>query len=225
MALTVAQVRAVVSTGLSDEVVQRWLTVASALVSKHAPGAPDTIKDEAALRTIGYLCQHPTDARRTETDDTYSVGNMPTAVDALHFSSAKALLAPWRVHRAGGVGAPAATEPATPPGTWVLTGQATIDIAVANSFTGTGLALPDIQTIALVGLLPTPPAGHPAISRVEVAVSQLGDGNAPGTAPSRQLQGNEWAAGWDLASNQITLAAGPGILGTWELAVYVTRTS
>ena len=88
--LTAAELRAAIRAGDSAEettAVTRLLGVASALVLKYSPGAPDALHDEAAIRVAGYLFDAP---------------SAPNAVaNAMRLSGAAALLLPWRLHRAG----------------------------------------------------------------------------------------------------------------------------
>ena len=98
--LTAAALAAAVRLGDSTEETAeatRLLAYATEAVTKHAPDAPDAAHDEAAIRVAGYLFDQPFAAR--------GVG----AADALRNSGARAILLPYRVHRAGNV-ATEATE-------------------------------------------------------------------------------------------------------------------
>lgn len=65
-----------------QDVLQRFLDTAEALVAQEAPGAPDVVKDEATLRIAGYL---------------YEVGeNKQGSGFAMRNSGARSLLAKWR---------------------------------------------------------------------------------------------------------------------------------
>ena len=57
-------------------------------VNKAASDAPESVKDEACIRMVGYLYDQPTTGRR----DSYA--------NAWRNSGAAALLAPWVSHRA-----------------------------------------------------------------------------------------------------------------------------
>ena len=75
----------------TDETAQltRLLAVASALVLKNSPDAPDDIQNEAVIRVTGYLWDQPGASPGTSYNN------------AMRNSGALSLLLPWRVHRAG----------------------------------------------------------------------------------------------------------------------------
>ena len=93
--------------GLADDAAgnvtaTRLLAVASALVTRYAPDAPDAIANEGAIRTAGYLSA---DSPELRTLRKLTVGDgldiEPRAVgSALRLSGAAALLSSWRVRRA-----------------------------------------------------------------------------------------------------------------------------
>ena len=100
------------------EVAERLLPVASALVTRYGPLAPDAIQDEAVIRTAGHLAgQPPANCVR----DQVSIGSNLTQVfafrpslSALRGSGGMALLSPWKVRRAGLVPGSAVSVPASP---------------------------------------------------------------------------------------------------------------
>ena len=71
-------------------VLARTLAAAAALVDRHAPAAPESIANEAAIRAAGWLF----DVAPHESARQWS---------ALKHSGAAALLSPWRVRRLIGV--------------------------------------------------------------------------------------------------------------------------
>lgn len=80
---------------------------AAALIEREAPGAPQAVKNEAAVRVIGYLSEAAFGGVIRET----SVGNKaaeytPFNQQAAIFrnSGAKGLLSPWKVRNAGAIG-------------------------------------------------------------------------------------------------------------------------
>ena len=79
----------------------RLLPVATALVERFAPGAPEAIQNEAVIRVSGWLAEQPGAAIRSEKigdiETDYAVSN----VSALRHSGGMALLSPWKVRRAG----------------------------------------------------------------------------------------------------------------------------
>ena len=98
--LTVSQLAAALR--LSDSAEEtaeatRLLGSAGAAVVKHAPGAPDAFHDEATIRLAGYWFDQPTAGRGAQ------------FADGLRNSGARAILLPYRVHRAGST-APVADE-------------------------------------------------------------------------------------------------------------------
>ena len=71
-------------------IVTRHLASSRVIVRRYAPGAPEAVCNEAIERLVGRMVDNP----------------FPVGGDANVFrnSGAQALLAPWRVHRAGKVG-------------------------------------------------------------------------------------------------------------------------
>lgn len=89
--------------GLEDDRAGALGDMASALVERHAPDAPQAIRDEAVLRLIGWHI-----AREPRAQDAVEAGPVkirfardrnPTP-NALANSGAKGLLQPWRRRRA-----------------------------------------------------------------------------------------------------------------------------
>lgn len=82
----------------------RLLAVATAAVNGYAPGAPESVSNEAALRTAGYL---DADDPGFKTLRKMAVGKVDleprAAGSALRLSGAQAFLAPYRTRRAGGL--------------------------------------------------------------------------------------------------------------------------
>ena len=101
--LTAAQLAEAIRIGATpEETAQatRLLAVATEAVTKHAPDAPDVVHDEAVIRVAGYLFDAPQAAQGTG------------YADILRNSGARALLLPYRVHRAGSTGADVETAAA-----------------------------------------------------------------------------------------------------------------
>lgn len=72
----------------------RLLSYATEAVTRHAPGStaapvPDAVHNEAVVRIAGYLFDQPLASRGT------------MHADALRNSGARAILLPYRTHRAG----------------------------------------------------------------------------------------------------------------------------
>ena len=81
------------------------LDTATEVVTQHAPSAPDVIHNEAAIRVAAYLLAR--ERRRDQGSRTISGGDA-VATERLHVghsalrgSGAMALLAPYRIRRAG----------------------------------------------------------------------------------------------------------------------------
>ena len=87
----------------NDEAVAALGAAASALVERHAPDAPQAIRNEACLRCAAYLS-----ARRPTAFTSLQVASIQLnyradvrgSPDALRLSGARQLLSPWRVRRA-----------------------------------------------------------------------------------------------------------------------------
>ena len=87
-----------------DDTLARLGSAAAALVERYAAGAPQAIKDEAVTRTAGYLAEQPAAAVRSESTGDISTSFAPSMQSALRHSGSMALLAPWKVRRAGAIG-------------------------------------------------------------------------------------------------------------------------
>lgn len=90
--ITAAELAAAIRLGDSAQEtaeVTRLLATATAIVTKHAPDAPDAIQNEAVIRIAGYLYDAP------------GAASGAGYADAMRNSGAGSLLLPYRVHRAG----------------------------------------------------------------------------------------------------------------------------
>ena len=81
----------------------RLLAVATALVERYAPDAPDSIQNEAAIRCCGWLAEQPHAAIRSESTGGIETAFAPSMQSALRHSGGMALLSPWKVRRAGAI--------------------------------------------------------------------------------------------------------------------------
>ena len=103
MAVTILAADVAAAAQLDEPTGTRLLAVATALVERFAPDAPEAIQNEAAIRVCGWLAhtapgsiaQVTTGPRTTE----YAVGQK----GALRHSGAMSLLSPWKVRRAGAI--------------------------------------------------------------------------------------------------------------------------
>ena len=87
--------------GIDGTTATRLLAVASALVLRFAPAAPDPVQDEAVIRCAGYLNEQPAASIRSEIVGDITTDYAPNNLSALRHSGAMALLSPWKVRRAG----------------------------------------------------------------------------------------------------------------------------
>ena len=95
MAVTTEQLIIALRLGDTTEeraIADRLIPVATELVNKTAPDAPDLIKDEAVIRLAGYWFDMPNAPRGT------------AYAGALRNSGAKSILLPYRVMKAGVAG-------------------------------------------------------------------------------------------------------------------------
>ena len=104
MAVTITATQLATATRSTADVAGRLLPVATELVERYAPDAPDAVADEAVIRCAGYLAQQPSDARRSTTVGGVSSSWAATHVSALRHSGAMALLSPFKIRRAGAIG-------------------------------------------------------------------------------------------------------------------------
>ena len=74
------------------------------MVEKEAPGAPQSIRDEAVIRLCGYFSNGGFGSVRSEKIGEVQFEHAPNHGMAFRHCGAKALLAPWKVRRAGAIG-------------------------------------------------------------------------------------------------------------------------
>ena len=84
---------------------ERLLPVASALVLRYAPDAPDALHDEAVIRCAGWLYGRPGMAAsvRSEEAGPVSASYATSEKAALRHSGAMALLTTWKTRHAGAI--------------------------------------------------------------------------------------------------------------------------
>ena len=75
--------------------------MATELVNRFAPDAPDAISNEAVIRTAGWLAEQPSAAITSETEGDIRTSYAPSMLSALRHSGGMALLSPWKNRRAG----------------------------------------------------------------------------------------------------------------------------
>lgn len=96
LTLTNEEVRAAIKAGDSTQeiaVITRLLLVATELVNKFCPGAPDPIQAQCAIQFIGYVFDSPTSSPYRSDFST-----------AWRNCGAANLALPWRIHSARSVG-------------------------------------------------------------------------------------------------------------------------
>lgn len=99
----IATLKAALGGGVDDNRVIALGSAASALVEKYSPGAPQAIKNEATIRTSGYLQDQPAAATYSETVGPLSIRHASTHTGALRHSGSMSLLSPWKVRRGGAI--------------------------------------------------------------------------------------------------------------------------
>lgn len=104
LAKAVARLREAVGSDWTDDRLCALGAAASALVEKEAPGAPQSIRDEAVIRFAGYLAQSDFGGVRAEQVGEVRFEHAPNHGMAFRHSGAKAFLSPWKVRRAGAIG-------------------------------------------------------------------------------------------------------------------------
>ena len=104
MAVTITAAELAAAIHATADVAARLLPVATEMVERYAPDAPESTQNEAVRRSAGYLAQQPSDARRSTTVGGISSSWAVTHVSALRHSGAMALLSPFKVRRAGAIG-------------------------------------------------------------------------------------------------------------------------
>ena len=109
MAIDVPSLKEAVSLPLGQDpeavpgrVWARARATAEALVERHAPDAPEAIRDEAVVRAAGWLIgADPAITRRGVEAGNLKVDLQRAGLSALRHSGAMALLSPWKARRAG----------------------------------------------------------------------------------------------------------------------------
>ena len=141
--LTLEQLTAALRLGTSQaetDEATRLLAYVYAAVQRETPDAPAVISNEAAIRLAAYLYDQPTTSQGDQ------------VANALRFSGAKAILLPYRSHRAGNVNDDDSADPSTPIST-------TTQVAVGWSFDRIPLAAE--LTVKTTGRMLTIPVARP----------------------------------------------------------------
>ena len=104
LAAALACLRAAGVDAKSDDRLGAIGAAASAMVEMYAPGAPESLREEAVIRFCGYLSQAGFGAIATEDIGTLKIEHVTNHAAAFRNSGAAALLSRWRVRRAGAIG-------------------------------------------------------------------------------------------------------------------------
>ena len=103
MAVTLTAAELAEAVGADSVTAPRLLAVATALVTRYAPGAPDAVANEATIRFAGWLHGSPASGVRSESIGDISTAFSPAMTGGLRASGAMALLSPWKIRRAGSI--------------------------------------------------------------------------------------------------------------------------
>ena len=103
MAVTIVAAALGQAIGIDQSTAIRLLGVATELVTRYAPDAPDAISNEAIIRCAGWLAEQPSTAIRSETEGDIRTSYIPMMQSALRHSGAMALLSAWKIRRAGAI--------------------------------------------------------------------------------------------------------------------------
>ena len=102
MAITLTAAQLAEAIGSDTETATRLLSVCTELVNNFAAGAPDTVANEAVIRTAGWLNEQPPGVHSMDVEGNEVVyrGGM----NPLRGSGAMSLLSPWKKRRAQKIG-------------------------------------------------------------------------------------------------------------------------
>lgn len=89
---------------IQDFQLENTAKAASERVEHYAPGAPDSVRQEAFYRFLAYLLQAPKSSIRQLTAGSISMTFESNHAAMFRHSGAAALLSPWKVRRAGAIG-------------------------------------------------------------------------------------------------------------------------
>ena len=103
MAVTITATELAEAVGTDSATATRLLSVATALVTRYAPDAPDAIANEGVIRAAGWLAEQPAASITGETEGDVRTSYAPTMQSALRHSGGMGLLSPWKIRRAGAI--------------------------------------------------------------------------------------------------------------------------
>ena len=108
MAVTLSAMQLGPAIGVDAPSAARLLSVVVALVDGYAPGAPDALSNEAAIRAAGWLNEQPSASIRSEREGEIQTDFAPSMTGVLLHSGAKSMLYGFRAKLAGIARCPAA---------------------------------------------------------------------------------------------------------------------
>ena len=103
MAVTITVAELAEAVGVDSTTAARLLAVATELVNRYAPDAPDAIAKEGVIRAGGWLSEQPAASITGESEGDVRTSYAPSMQSALRHSGAMALLSPWKVRRGGAI--------------------------------------------------------------------------------------------------------------------------
>ena len=105
MAVTITAVELATAIGASDDLATRLLSVATEVVTRYAPDAPDAIANEAVIRLAGWLAETPSSGvLEAQRGKRAFMLFRPTSLGALRSSGAMSLLRAYKAVGAGVIG-------------------------------------------------------------------------------------------------------------------------
>lgn len=103
MAVTLTAAALAAAIGAETATAERLLPVATALVERYAPDAPEALQNEAVVRCGGYLHEMPGASIRSEATGDIRTSYAANNMSPLRHSGAIALLSPWKARRGGAI--------------------------------------------------------------------------------------------------------------------------
>ena len=105
MAVTLTAETLAAEIGATEERATRLLAVATEVVTRYAPNAPEALANEAVVRFAGYLAQSDYGTIRTESIGPMTVEYVTNHAAMFRNCGAEALLTRFKRRRAGAIGA------------------------------------------------------------------------------------------------------------------------
>ena len=102
MAVTLTVAQLTESIGSDTETATRLLSVCTELVNNFAAGAPDSVANEAVIRTAGWLKEQPPGVMSMDVQGSEII--FRGGMSPLRGSGAMSLLSPWKKRRARKIG-------------------------------------------------------------------------------------------------------------------------